>query len=114
MPALERTLGRGLLDNYFQDNDDNNVNIQELHISNNDDQNDLRAETRTPGLSRKSNSTLSLVNDIDMEVDTGKCHLTLKPFVTSYLTLKLPTIVVRKNFQERVRELEEMLQEQKR
>ena len=100
MPALERTLGRGLLDNYFQDNDDNNVNIQELHISNNDDQNDLRAETRTPGLSRKSNSTLSLVNDIDMEVETGNihinCHLTLKPIVTNYLTLKLSTSVVRK------------------
>ena len=27
-----------------------------------------RAETRTPGLTRKSNSTLSLVNDVDMEV----------------------------------------------
>ena len=28
----------------------------------------VRAETRTPGLTRKSNSTLSLVNDVDMEV----------------------------------------------
>ena len=28
----------------------------------------IRAETRTPGLTRKSNSTLSLVNDVDMEV----------------------------------------------
>ena len=28
----------------------------------------LRADTRTPGLSRKSNSTLSLANDVDMEV----------------------------------------------
>ena len=28
----------------------------------------FRAETRTPGLSRKSNSTLSLVNDVEMEV----------------------------------------------
>ena len=32
------------------------------------DQNIFRAETRTPGLSRKSNSTLSLVNDVEMEV----------------------------------------------
>ena len=37
-------------------------------LDENDDQNPIRAETRTPGLSRKSNSTLSLVNDVDMEV----------------------------------------------
>ena len=37
-------------------------------LDENDDQNHIRAETRTPGLSRKSNSTLSLVNDVDMEV----------------------------------------------
>ena len=43
-------------------------------LDENDDQNPIRAETRTPGLSRKSNSTLSLVNDVDMEV-VVQCRL---------------------------------------
>ena len=42
----------------------------------------VRAETRTPGLTRKSNSTLSLVNDVDMEVpiaaDAGSFLLIVK------------------------------------
>ena len=59
-------------------------------------QNDLRADTRTPGLSRKSNSTLALANDVDMEVASSPWHC----FGNS--------------IQERIRELEEMLQGQKR
>ena len=38
-------------------------------------QNYLRADTRTPGLSRKSNSTLSLANDVDMEVASSPLTL---------------------------------------
>ena len=54
-------------------------------------------ETRTPGLSRKSASTLSLINDVDMEVESN-----VKPF--KFITRP----------KDRVKELEEMLTEQRR
>lgn len=73
MPALGRRLGRGPFYEHQDENDDYYEQISIIddyyeQISNIDDANHLRAETRTPGLSRKSNSTLSLVNDVEMEV----------------------------------------------
>ena len=60
LPILGKRVGRGPFYEYQDENDEQSGNI--------DDGNHLRAETRTPGLSRKSNSTLSLVNDVEMEV----------------------------------------------